>query len=206
VVGSVRDEDPAEPPQPHTYIPIAQFPGTQPVLAVRTGGAAAPVIAAVRQAIAGVEPGIPLDNVRPLASWVGQSLDTRRITEMLLAGFALLAALLASVGIYGVMSLYVTDRSREFGVRLAIGAQPRGLVRMVLGQGLALAAGGVGIGILGALVATQWLRALLYGVSPTDPIVYATLAGALLTLAAGSVYLPARRAARTDPLVALRAD
>ena len=176
------------------------------MLSVRTDAAPGPVIAAVKQAIAGVEPGVPLDNVRSLADWVGQSLDTRRITEILLAGFALLAALLASVGIYGVMSLYVADRYREFGVRLAIGADPRGLVRMVLGQGIVLAAAGVGIGIVGALAATRWLRTLLYGVSPTDPIVYATLAGALLALATASVYLPARRAARSDPLIALRAE
>ena len=206
VAGSVRDADPAEPPVPHSYFPFAQAPDPRPMLALRTDAAPGPVLAAVKQAIAGVEPGVPLDNVRSLADWTGQSLDTRRITEILLGGFALLAALLASVGIYGVMTLYVADRYREFGVRLAIGADPRGLVRMVLGQGIVLAAAGVGIGIVGALAATRWLRTLLYGVSPTDPIVYATLAGALLALATASVYLPARRAARSDPLIALRAE
>jgi putative ABC transport system permease protein len=124
----------------------------------------------------------------------------------LLSGFALLAALLASVGIYGVMSLYVTDRHREFGVRLAIGAEPRALVRMVLGEGIGLAFAGVGLGIAGALVATRWLDVLLYGVSATDPAIYASLAAGLLVVAAASVYLPARRAARSDPLVALRAE
>ncbi len=206
VAGSVRDEDAAEPPRPHTYFPFAQVPGPRPVLAVRTEGDAAPAIAAVRRTVAAIEPGIPLDNVRTLDDWVGRSLDTRRITELLLMAFALLAAVLASVGIYGVMSLYVTTRHREFGVRLAVGAQPGGLVRMVLGEGMTLAAGGVAAGTLAALLTTRWLGSLLYGVSPTDPVVYATLAGALLALAAASVYLPARRAARSDPLVALRAD
>jgi putative ABC transport system permease protein len=206
VVGSVRDADAAELPIPHSYFPFAQAPDLRPMLSVRTDVAPGPVIAAVKQAIAGVEPGVPLDNVRSLADWAGQSLDARRVTKVLLAGFALLAALLASVGIYGVMSLYVADRYREFGVRLAIGAEPRGLVRMVLGQGLALAGMGVGFGVIGALVATRWLRALLYEVSPTDPFVYATLAGALLALAAASVYLPARRAARSDPLITLRTE
>jgi putative ABC transport system permease protein len=119
VAGSVRDEDAAEAPRPHSYFPFAQQPDARPVLAVRTGADAAPVIASVRHTIAAIEPGVPLDNVRALSDWVGRSLDTRRITELLLVGFALLAALLAGVGIYGVMSLYVTDRHREFGVRLA---------------------------------------------------------------------------------------
>jgi putative ABC transport system permease protein len=206
VVGGVRDESPAEPPRPHSYFPFAQAPVSSPMLTVRTEGEAAPALAAVERAIRAVEPGVPLDDVRPLTDWVGRSLDTQRITELLLAAFALLAALLASVGIYGVMSLYVTDRYREFGVRLAIGAQPRGLVRMVLGQGMGLAVAGVAVGIAGALVATRWLGTLLYGVSASDPLVYAVLAAALLAVAAFSVYLPARRAARSDPLEALRAE
>jgi putative ABC transport system permease protein len=206
VAGSVRDEDAAQPPKPHSYFPFAQYPDSRPVLGIRTAGDAGPVIASVRRAVAAIEPGVPLDNVRTLSDWVGRSLDTRRITELLLVGFALLAALLASVGIYGVMSLYVSDRHREFGVRLAIGAEPRALVRMVLGEGIGLALAGVGLGIVGALAATRWLGALLYGVSPTDPMIYAALGMALLVLATGSVYLPARRAARSDPLVALRAE
>jgi ABC-type antimicrobial peptide transport system permease subunit len=176
------------------------------MLTVRTSGKPGPAIAAVRRGIRAVEPGVPLDDVRPLADWVGSSLDTQRVTETLLAAFALLAALLAGVGIYGVMSLYVTDRRREFGVRLAIGAEPGGLVRMVLGEGMTLAVAGVGAGLAGAFVATRWLGSLLYGVSPTDPAVYGTLAALLLAVAAASVYLPARRAAGSDPLEALRAE
>jgi putative ABC transport system permease protein len=206
VAGSVRDEDAARLPQPHTYFPFAQAPDFRPVLAVRTTGDAAPAIAGVRRAVATLEPHVPLDNVRTLDDWVGRSLDVRRITELLLAGFAVLAALLASVGIYGVMSLYVADRYHEFGIRLALGAQPATLVRLVLGEGVGLALLGVGVGTAGAAIATRWLGALLYEVKAFDPVLYATLGMALLAIAAASVYLPARRATRSDPLVALRAD
>ncbi len=206
VAGSVRDESASVPPRPHAYFAFAQAPSAQPMLTVRTAGKRGTVIAAVRRAVRVVEPAVPVDDVRPLSDWVGSSLDTQRITEVLLLAFALLAALLASVGIYGVMSLYVTDRYREFGVRLAIGAQPRGLLRMVLGQGMGLAVVGVAVGVAGALVATRWLRSILYEVSAADPVVYAVLAGGLLGVAALSVYLPARRAAHSDPLEALRAE
>ncbi len=206
VAGNVRDESAAVPPRPHSYFPFAQILDRHAMLTVRTAGAPGPVVAAVRRSVAAVVPGVPLDDVRSLADWVGSSLDTQRITELLLAAFALLAAVLSCVGIYGVMSLYVTDRRREFGVRLAIGAEPGGLVRMVLGEGMTLAVAGVAAGLAGAFVATRWLGSLLYGVSPTDPAVYGILAAALLAVAAASVYLPARRAAGSDPLEALRAE
>ncbi|MDB4877927.1 MAG: permease [Gemmatimonadetes bacterium] len=206
VAGSVRDQDVATEPMPHTYFPFAQVPDSRPVLAIRTDGNPAPAITEIRRTIAELEPGVPLDNIRSLDDWIGRALDTRRITELLLVGFALLAVLLAGVGIYGVMSLYVTNRYREFGIRLAIGAEPRTLVQLVLGEGLVLAVTGVGLGVGGALLATRWLRAILFDVSTTDPVVYTTLAVGLLTVAAASCYLPARRAARSDPLLALRAE
>src|SRR5262249_7956976 len=145
-------------------------------------------VASLRRAIAEIEPGVPLDNVRTLDSWISRALDTRRITEVLLGGFALLAALLAAVGIYGVMSLYVTTRHREFGIRLAIGAEPTNLVRLVMEEGLTLAACGVGLGLIGALAATRFVRTLLYDVSATDPVVYLTLATGLLAVAVASCY------------------
>jgi predicted permease len=206
VVGSVRDQDVAEAPAPHTYFPYLQQPDPRPMLAVRTRDNSAATLTAVRAAIHELEPGIPLDNVRPLDSWISRALDTRRITELLLGGFALLATLLASIGIYGVMSLYVTSRYREFGVRLAIGADPAALVGLVLREGLVVALVGVSIGIVGAFGATRWVRALLYDVNATDPLVFSSLSIALLAVAALACYIPARRAARSDPLVALRAE
>lgn len=206
VAGSTRDEDVTLESRPHEYAPYAQTPDPRPMLAIRTTGDPGPTIAAVRRAIAEVEPEIPLDNVRPLGSWISRALDTRRMTEILLVGFGALAALLASVGIFGVMSLYVTNRYREFGIRLAVGAAPRNLVRLVLREGAILTAAGLVIGIGGALLATRWIGALLYDVSPTDPIVFVLLPLALGSIAVASCYLPARRAARSDPLAVLRAD
>lgn len=206
-VGSVRDDDPATPPVPHSYFPFAQVPDPRPMLALRTDGAATPpTIAAVRATIAEVESGIPLDNVRPLASWIDRSLDTRRLTELLLGGFALFSLALASVGLYGLMAVYVATRRREFGIRLALGGEPRHVMRRVVSQGLRLAAVGIAVGLGAALVATRWLRTLLYDVSATDPVVYGTLALVLLGVAALACFAPARRATRSDPMAALRSE
>jgi predicted permease len=206
VAGSVRDQDIAVEPMPHMYFPFARNPDSRPVLMMRSSTDPAGPIASMRRVMAELEPGVPLDNVRPLDSWVGRSLDTRRVTEVLLVGFALVALLLASVGIYGVMSLYVTNRYREFGIRLAVGAEPGALVRLVLREGLAIAVAGVVLGLGGALLATRWVRALLYDVSATDPGVYTVLSVVLLAVATLACFIPARRAARSDPLVALRSD
>ncbi|HEX3868037.1 MAG TPA: ABC transporter permease [Gemmatimonadaceae bacterium] len=206
VTGSVRDQDAASPPRPHMYFPYAQTGGSNPTLAIRTSGAPAATIGSVRAALSRLEPELPLDDVQPLTTWVSRALDDRRITELLLAGFATLAALLTGVGIYGVMSLYVANRQREFGIRLAVGAEPVRLLRAVLREGLGLALAGVAIGIVGGFATTRWIRSLLYEVKPNDPVVFTLLGLALLAIAAASCYLPARRAAKSDPLSALRAD
>lgn len=206
VVRSARDMDAASPPGPHIYASLAQLGGDRLTLAVRTTGDAAAVIRGVRAVIARIEPSIPLEGARPLASFVEQSRASRRLTEVLLAGFAALAVVLAGVGIFGVMSLSVANRSREFGVRLAVGAAPGTLVRHVLREGALLAAMGVGSGVLLALVATRWIANLLYAVSPTDPVIFAVLSLMLGAIAVAACWLPARRAARSDPLVVLRAD
>jgi ABC-type antimicrobial peptide transport system permease subunit len=156
--------------------------------------------------VAEVEPAIPLDDVKSLSNIIDQTFATRRLTKLLLGGFALVALLLAAVGIYGVMSLHVANRSREFGIRLAIGADPRALVRLVLGEGAVLAALGVVLGIAGAVALTRSLASLLYDVSPTDPSVLLALPLLLAAIALAACYVPARRAARSDPLSALRAD
>ena len=206
VAGTVRDGDPALPPEPHMYTSIPQTGGNPLSLAIRTATASAGVIAATRRAVAELEPGIPLDDVKTLNSIIDQTFATRRLTKLLLGGFALVALILAAVGIYGVMSLHVAHRSREFGIRLAIGADPRGLVRLVLGEGALLAAVGVVLGLGGAIAATRSLASLLYDVSPTDPAVLLALPLLLACIALAACYLPARRAARSDPLSVLRAD
>jgi predicted permease len=206
VAGTVRDGDPAVPPEPHLYVSLPQTGGNQLALVIRTNRANASVISTVRRALTMAEPGIPLDDIKSLDSIIDQTYATRRLTKLLLGGFALVALLLAAVGIYGVMSLHVANRSREFGIRLAIGADPRALVRLVLGEGALLAAVGVALGIAGALAATRSLASLLYDVSPTDPVVLLAFPLLLAGVALAACYLPARRAARSDPLRVLRAD
>jgi ABC-type antimicrobial peptide transport system permease subunit len=173
---------------------------------MRTNGINASVIAAARRVVADVDPSIPLDDVKSFSSIIDQTFATRRLTKFLLGGFALAALILAAVGIYGVMSLHVANRSREFGIRLAIGADPRALVRLVLREGAVLAAVGVALGIAGAVAVTRSLSSLLYDVSPTDPAVLLALPLLLAGVALAACYLPARRAARSDPLSVLRTD
>jgi ABC-type antimicrobial peptide transport system permease subunit len=139
-----------------------------------------------------------------MSYYIDRTLDSRRLTNVLLTAFGALAVLLSAVGIYGVMSLNVRRRTREFGIRLAIGAQPRQLTWSVLRDGLALAGGGAMFGVLGALAVTRYLRSLLYEVSPTDPLVFVALPLSLLGVALIASWLPAWRAGRSDPLVALR--
>lgn len=206
VVGSVRDGDAALPPEPHLYRSIPQAGANRLALAVRTNGSPAPVIASVRRAVAEIEPSIPLDDVKSFSSIIDQSFATRRLTKLLLGGFALVGIVLAAVGIYGVMTLHVANRAREFGIRLAIGAAPRAVVRLVLGEGALLAALGVALGIGGAILLTRWIASLLYEVSPTDPVVLVSLPLMLGAIALAACYIPARRAAKSDPLAVLRAD
>jgi len=208
VATTIRDGDPALPPEPHMYTSIPQTGGNPLALAIRTqaGAPTGAVVSAARKVVAGVESQIPLDDVKSLSSIVDQSVATRRLTKLLLGGFALAALLLAAVGIYGVMSLHVANRSREFGIRLAIGADPRALVRLVLGEGAVLALLGVAIGIGGAIAAGRSLASLLYDVSPTDPAVLLGLPLLLAAVALMACFVPARRAARSDPLSVLRSD
>ena len=206
VVGTVRDQDAAEEGLPHAYTPYAQEPGTQPKLVIRTTGNIASVLTEIRRAVAEIEPGAPIADVRVLSDAVAQALSNRRMTEILLASFALIALLLAVVGVYGVTNLYVTSRTREFGIRIAVGAEPSRVVRLVLREGLVLAGVGVTAGVAGALFATRWIASLLYQVSPTDPVVFSGLAFGLAAVAVASCYRPARRAAAADPMLALRAD
>lgn len=207
VVEGIRDENVATPARPHTFFPYAQNPGSRPTLAVRTTGAAsATTVAAIRRTVAELDASIALDNVRPLSDAISRSLEDRRLTEVLLGGFAVAALGLAAIGLYGVMALYVSGRQREFGVRAAIGAAPGRLVAHVLREGATLAVLGLLIGAAAAMVAMRWVRSLLYDVSPNDPIVFAVLATTLLVVAVAACGVPAARAARSDPSTPLRAE
>jgi len=144
--------------------------------------------------------------VRTLDGLVEHTLDSRRLTNLLLTAFAVMAAALAGVGIYGVMSGYVSNRNNEFGIRLALGAQPGDLLRSVLLQGFRLAGTGVVIGIVGALALTRLMTSLLFEVSAIDPIIFTTVALMLIAVALAACYAPARRAMRVDPILAMRRE
>jgi putative ABC transport system permease protein len=206
VVGAIYDDDATRLPAPHLYVSLAQNGSPRVSLAIRTDVDARAAIRSVQSTLSKLDSSIPLDGIRTLASVVGDSLATKRLTEILLAAFAAMAVLLAAVGIYGVMSLSVANRRQEFGVRLAVGAEPLAIIRLVLREGATVAALGVGIGVVGSLLATRWMASLLYDVSPTDPVVFISLSVLLGAVATAACYVPARRASKSDPLVALRAD
>jgi len=147
---------------------------------------------------------MPLYLVRTLTEIIGQTLSTQRLTNILLTGFAVIAMLLAAVGIYSTMSLYVSSRTKEFGIRLALGAQPARLRLSVLGQAMLLTATGVVVGIAGALALTRTISSLLFEVSATDPLVFTVIPLLLVIVSLLACYTPARRATKVDPLTALR--
>jgi putative ABC transport system permease protein len=161
---------------------------------------------ALQAALAAVDKDQPLGEVTTMAKMMSDTLATRRLNTMLLALFGGVAMLLALIGVYGVMSYTVTQRVPEIGIRMALGARPIDVTRMVVGQGLLLALIGVVVGLAGAVAVGRLLGSLLFGVSPTDPMILAITSGLLLGIAALASYLPARRAARVDPMIALRSE
>ena len=204
IVGGVHHFNLAEERQPHIYMPMSQYTDTFAFLIVRTDGSTAAAASTVRAELKQVEPDLPIYMVRSMSEIVNQTLSTQRLTNGLLTAFAVLALLLAAVGIYGTMSVYVGSRTKEFGIRLALGAQPTAMVWSVLRQGLLLTSVGVVTGIAGALALTQTIKSLLFEVSATDPIIFAGIPVLLVLVALAACYVPARRSARVDPLTALR--
>ena len=153
-----------------------------------------------------IDPSLSVFNVRTLAEQVSQSLAPLRVNVVLLGVFGVLALLLASIGLYGVASYSVSQRTREIGVRMALGAQPTNVLGLVLGRGLVLVGAGLVIGLLAALAAAGVMRALVIGINPRDPLTFGVTAVVLGAVALFATWLPARRATRIDPLVALRTE
>jgi predicted permease len=209
VVGDIKYRSLAEAERPVIYVSAYQplFTGfTMPPLyvAVRTQGDAAALAALVRREVASIDPEQPVASLKTMRARLAESVAQRRFQMMLLGLFAALALALASVGIYGVMAYSVAQRTHEIGVRIALGAQRRDVLRLVIGQALMLTLAGVGAGLLGALIATRLLTTLLYGVSANDPATFASVALFLITIALVASYIPARRATKVDPMIALR--
>jgi putative ABC transport system permease protein len=203
VVGDVRHFGLAEPAPAELYVPFPQAPQRLVTLVVR-GAAGLDFGNGLRQAVWSVDKDQPLLMVMPMEQLAADSITLRRVSTLLLGTLAAVALFLAALGIYGVMAHTVAQRTHEIGVRMAVGARARDVVGMVLREGGRLAALGAGVGLLAALALTRLLESLLFGVSPTDPLSFAAVIAFLLACALLGCWLPARRAARVDPVIALR--
>jgi predicted permease len=206
IVGDTRENGLDQPAADGIYLPLAQNPLLQGTLIARTTGDPMDVARTVLQRLYEIDPDQPAGRIRSLESVRADSIAAPRLVARLMGLFAAIALLIAAAGIGGVIALTVSQRTHEFGVRLAIGARPRDLLGMVLGQGLRLAGAGVFLGLLGALALSRVLQGLLFGVQPTDPPTFAAVAAVLVLAAVAACLLPAQRAARVDPLRALRAE
>jgi putative ABC transport system permease protein len=207
VVGSVQHNRLDEvTPGRLIYVPVLQSPVGYMSLLVRSPGPPESMIAAVKAQVKEVDVNLPITHVSTMREIVAESIWQPRLYAILFVLFALVALLLAAVGIYGVISYAVTARTNEIGIRMALGAERRHVLRLVVGQGMVLVLGGVGSGLAGALLLTRLMKTLLFGVSVTDSLTFAGVALLLFSVALLACYLPARKAARVDPLVALRHD
>ena len=204
VVGGIKHNSLSEEKEPHIYFPLDQSLDPRASFVVRTDGPPNAATGTFRAAIRQVDPDMPLYLVRSMTEIISQTLSTQRLTNILLTAFAVIALLLAAVGIYSTMSVYVGSRTKEFGIRLALGAQPGVLRRAVIRQGLLLTAAGVVVGVAGALALTRTIKSLLFEVSTTDPLVFTAIPALLVVVSLFACYTPARRATKVDPLVALR--
>jgi putative ABC transport system permease protein len=204
VVGDVKHWGLNTETNPTLYFNYRTDPERSLVLTVRTAGDAAALADAVRREVLAVDKDQPVSEVRTAAQALEESVAIERTVASLLAVFSTVALLLAGVGIFGVMSYAVTQRTQEIGIRMALGAQRGDILRLVVGRGLALGLAGVGLGLAASFALTRLMSSLLYGVTASDPVTYAGVSLLLLAVAALACYLPARRASKVDPLVALR--
>jgi putative ABC transport system permease protein len=204
IVGDVKHRGLDLQIDPAFYLPMRQRPSLYARLVIRTTTDPATLTSAVRKAIWEVDKDHPIYNVKTMEQHVAESISRRRFSMLMLSAFALIALLLSMVGIYGVMAFVVTQRTHEIGIRMALGARPRDVLKLVVGQGVKLITAGVALGLVGALALSRFLMSLLYEVSATDPMTFAGVALLLAVVALVACYLPARRALKVDPLVALR--
>jgi ABC-type antimicrobial peptide transport system permease subunit len=207
VVGVARDgkyRSLGEPAHPYVYQPVLQSYDPKMTLVVRTTGEPQALTPAVREQIRALDPKLPVADVKTFRDQLDLSLFPSRVAAWTLGGFGVLALLLAAIGIYGVVSYSVAQRTQEIGVRMALGARRKHVLRLVLGQGVFVIAFGLAAGLLLAFASTRLISGLLYGVGATDLLTFCGVPLLLGTVALGASYIPAWRATKVDPLVALR--
>jgi putative ABC transport system permease protein len=215
VVNDVKQFSLGDPAPRTVFIPVAQVDDSVMRLArqfvtmkfaIRATGDPLALGAAVRQEMLKVDPSLPLTNMRSLEQIVGRSLAEQRFNSALLGIFAAIGSLLAAVGVYGVMSYVVTQRTREIGVRVALGARAGDVLKLIVGKGMALALAGVALGMAASFALTRLMKDFLFGVQPVDPLTFGLVALSLIVVALVACYVPARRATKVDPMVALRCE
>lgn len=205
VVADVHESSLADPPEPTIYIPLSQnrsFDGG--IFALRTQGPPMSSVADVRTVLHSLDPDLPLTRVRTMEDIVGSSVQDWRFRAVLLGGFGALALFIATIGVYGVISYSVAQRTREIGIRMALGARRNNMLWLVLRQGMTTVLMGVGVGLLAAFVLTRVMANFLFGVNARDPITFTTVAGLLVAVSLSACCLPARRAMKVDPMMSLR--
>jgi putative ABC transport system permease protein len=215
VVSDVKDASMQAPAAPHAYTPylrerdaLLENPNVDELrtfhMAVRASTDPTLVFSSVRSAVASIDPQIALDDLKTMDSVIDKSLAPQRFNLALIALFAVLAIFLAAVGVYGVLSYSISQRTREIGVRIALGAQRGSVLRMTVGEGMKLALFGTAAGMVGGFLLTRLMASLLFGVTAHDPLTFVGVAVVVAIISFAACYIPARRAMRVDPIVALR--
>jgi putative ABC transport system permease protein len=206
VVGDIRSASLETEPKGASYLPPARFAYPFMTVVVKSTNESMRLVPSLVNAVHEIDRDVPVADIMPMTEIISVSTAERRLTMVMLMIFALVALVLASVGIYGVISYSVTQRTQEIGIRMALGAQSADVLRMVVGRAMGLAVAGIGLGAVGAFALTRLMTNLLFSVRPEDPITFAAVAVLLGTVAALASYLPGRRATRVDPVIALRAE
>ena len=206
VVRDIRNTSLRSESEPAMYFATGQFPARKMQVVVRGRGDAAQLTALVREEVRRLDPALPVGDVRPMTRVLAAVVDPPRFVMMLMTAFAILALTLAAVGIYGMLSYAVSHRRREFGIRLALGARPSGVLRLIVREGLTLVVAGCAIGIAGTYLAGRSLAGFLFEVKPWDPTTLAGVLVVVITVATLACLIPGRRASAEDPAGALRAD
>jgi putative ABC transport system permease protein len=204
VVADVKNDDFDEAVDPMSYMPYSQNPRRTMNLVIRGTNDPTQLVYVVRSEVRALDPTLPVSNAKTVRQMIDERMSPKRLMTYILGVFALSALLLASIGIYGVMSYAVAQRTQEIGIRMALGARAVDVLKLILKNGMALALIGVGIGLAGAFALTRLLENLLFQVKPTDKVTFVAVASALTVVALLACYIPARRATKVDPLVALR--